>query len=188
MRELAPFEQFDTKNGFYNVGNPGLKRTLINNFDIRYELYTRPGEIIAVSAYYKTFKDQIIRAFNPKATIPELSFVNVDKAEVLGAEFEFRKSLDFITPFMHDFYFNTNLTVIQSSVDIPTKEIENSKNIDSTLINYINSILLFLFHLIQSPNISPLILGAAPLFLLEFYHLVHFHFCWCEGSAPSIPS
>jgi TonB-dependent receptor len=132
MRELAPFEQFDTKNGFYNVGNPGLKRTLINNFDIRYELYTRPGEIIAVSAYYKTFKDPIIRAFNPKATIPELSFVNVDKAEVLGAEFEFRKSLDFISPFLHDFYINTNLTVIHSRVDIPVKEIENSKNVDST--------------------------------------------------------
>lgn len=132
MRELAPFEQFDTKNGFYNVGNPGLKRTLINNFDIRYELYTRPGEIIAVSAYYKTFKDPIIRAFNPKATIPELSFVNVDKAEVLGAEVEFRKSLDFISPFLHDFSFNTNLTVIHSRVDIPVKEIENSKNVDST--------------------------------------------------------
>ena len=132
MRELAPFEQFDTKNGFYNVGNPGLKRTLINNFDIRYEFYTRPGEIIAVSAYYKTFKDPIIRAFNHKATIPELSFVNVDKAEVLGAEFEFRKSLDFISPFLHDFYINTNLTLINSRVDIPVKEIENSKNVDST--------------------------------------------------------
>jgi TonB-dependent receptor len=132
MRELAPFEQFDTKNGFFNVGNPGLKRTLINNFDIRYEFYTRPGEIIAVSGYYKTFKDPIIRAFNPKATIPELSFVNVDKAEVLGAEIEFRKSLDFISPFLHDFYFNTNLTFIQSRVDIPVKEIENSKNVDST--------------------------------------------------------
>ncbi|MFN7691546.1 MAG: TonB-dependent receptor domain-containing protein [Bacteroidota bacterium] len=132
MRELAPFEQFDTKNGFFNVGNPGLKRTLINNFDIRYELYTRPGEIIAVSAYYKTFKDPIIRAFNPKATIPELSFVNVDKAEVLGAEFEFRKSLDFISPFLHHFYLNTNLTLIKSRVDIPTQEIENSKNVDST--------------------------------------------------------
>jgi TonB-dependent receptor len=132
MRELAPFEQFDTKNGFFNVGNPGLKRTLINNFDIRYELYTRPGEIIAVSAYYKTFKDPIIRAFNPKATIPELSFVNVDKAEVLGAEFEFRKSLDFISPFLHNFYLNTNLTLIKSRVDIPIQEIENSKNVDST--------------------------------------------------------
>lgn len=132
MRELAPFEQFDTKNGFYNVGNPGLKRTLINNYDIRYELYTRPGEIIAVSAYYKTFHDPIIRAFNPKATIPELSYVNVDKAEVFGAEFEFRKSLDFISPFLHDFYFNTNLTLIKSRVDVPVKEIENSKNVDST--------------------------------------------------------
>lgn len=132
MRELAPFEQFDTKNGFYNVGNPGLKRTLINNYDIRYELYTRPAEIIAVSAYYKTFHDPIIRAFNPKATIPELSYVNVDKAEVFGAEFEFRKSLDFISPFLHDFYFNTNLTLIKSRVDVPVKEIENSKNVDST--------------------------------------------------------
>lgn len=132
MRELAPFEQFDTKNGFYNVGNPGLKRTLINNYDIRYEFYPKPGEIIAVSAYYKTFKDPIIRAFNPKATIPELSFVNVDKAEVLGAEFEFRKSLEFITPFLRNFYFNTNLTLIHSRVDIPEKEIENAKNVDST--------------------------------------------------------
>jgi TonB-dependent receptor len=132
MRELAPFEQFDTKNGFFNVGNPGLKRTLINNYDIRYEFYPKPGEIIAVSAYYKTFKDPIIRAFNPKATIPELSFVNVDKAEVLGAEIEFRKSLAFIAPIMQNFYFNTNLTLIHSRVDIPSREIENAKNVDST--------------------------------------------------------
>ena len=132
MRELAPFEQFDTKNGFYNVGNPGLKRTLINNFDLRYEWFSRPGEIIAVSGYYKTFKDPIIRAFNPKASIPELSFVNVDKAEVIGLELEYRKCLDFIAPFLQHFYLNTNLTLIKSRVDIPLKEIENSKNVDST--------------------------------------------------------
>lgn len=132
MRELAPFAQFDPKNGFFNVGNPGLKRTLINNFDLRYEYFPNPGEIIAVSAYYKLFKDPIIRAFNPKATIPELTFINVDRAEIMGLELEFRKGLGCIHEELKNFYFNTNLTLIKSNVDVPKNEIENAKNVDST--------------------------------------------------------
>ena len=132
MRELAPFAQFDPKNGFFNVGNPGLKRTLINNFDLRFEYYPKPGEIIAVSAYYKTFKDPIIRAFNPKATIPELTFINVDQAEIMGLEFEFRKSLGMFHETLKDFFINTNLTLIQSRVDVPQNEIDNALNVDST--------------------------------------------------------
>lgn len=130
MRELAPFVQFDTKNGFFNVGNPGLKRTLIQNYDIRYEIFPRSGELIAASAYVKRFDNPIIRAFNPKATIPELSFINVDEAIVAGVELELRKELNFITPALKNFFFNTNLALIHSSYDIPEDEIENSKNID----------------------------------------------------------
>ncbi|HLF63009.1 MAG TPA: TonB-dependent receptor, partial [Saprospiraceae bacterium] len=130
MRELAPFVQFDTKNGFFNVGNPNLRRTLIQNYDLRYELYPRTGELLAVSVFYKQFKDPIIRAFNPRATIPELSFINVDNAMVLGAEVEFRKKLDFISPKLTHFYFSANLALIKSSYKIPADEIENSQNID----------------------------------------------------------
>ncbi len=130
MRELAPFVQFDTKNGFFNVGNPNLRRTLIQNYDIRYELYPRSGELFAISAFYKIFSDPIIRQFNPRATIPELSFINVDEAVVYGAEIEFRKNLDFLSPKLTDFYFSTNLAIIQSTYDIPQNETENSKNID----------------------------------------------------------
>lgn len=134
MRELAPFAQFDPKNGFFNVGNPGLKRTLIYNYDLRYEFYPKPSEIIAVSLYYKSFRDPIIRAFNPKATIPELTFINVDNAEVGGVELEFRKNLGFISSFTKDFYFNSNITFIRSRVDVPQQEIENSKKVDSTFV------------------------------------------------------
>lgn len=130
MRELAPFVQFDTKNGFFNVGNPNLKRTLIQNYDIRYELYPRSGELLAISAFYKGFDEPIIRAFNPRATIPELFFINVNEASVYGAEIEFRKGLDFITPKFENLYFSTNLALIESAYDIPQNEIENSKNID----------------------------------------------------------
>ncbi|MEO5907163.1 MAG: TonB-dependent receptor, partial [Saprospiraceae bacterium] len=130
LRELAPFVQFDTKNGFFNVGNPALQRTLIQNYDVRYEIYPQQGELIAISGYYKIFQNPIIRAFNPKATIPELSFINVDEATVLGAEIELRKELDFIAPVLKNFYFNTNLGLIYSRYNIPQDEIENSKNID----------------------------------------------------------
>jgi TonB-dependent receptor len=132
MRELAPFAQFDPKNGFFNVGNPGLKRTLIDNVDLRCEYYPKPGEIIAVSAYYKLLRDPIIRAFNPRATIPELTFVNVDKAEIMGLEFEFRKSLGFIHDKLSPFSFNANLALIKSRVDVPADEIRNAQNVDST--------------------------------------------------------
>jgi outer membrane receptor protein involved in Fe transport len=112
------------------VGNPDLKRTLIYNYDIRYELYPKPGELFALSAFYKEFNDPIIRAFNPRATIPELSFINVDEAKVLGAELEMRKSLSFLHSSLSDFYLSTNFAVIHSTYDIPQEEIESSKNID----------------------------------------------------------
>ena len=130
LRELAPFVQFDTKNGFFNVGNPGLKRTLIQNYDVRYEMYPNQGELVAISAFYKNFNDPIIRAFNPRATIPELSFINVDEATVIGAELELRKELSFIHRALTNFYFTTNIAMIHSNYDIPANEIENSKNID----------------------------------------------------------
>lgn len=130
MRELAPFVQFDTKNGFFNVGNPNLKRTQITNFDVRYENYPKPGELFAIGGYVKSFQDPIIRAFNPKASIPELSFINVDKASVYGVELEIRKELSFLTPALKRFYLNTNLALIQSEYKIPQEEIDNAKNID----------------------------------------------------------
>jgi TonB-dependent receptor len=130
MRELAPFEQFDTKNGFFNIGNPNLKRTLINNYDLRYELYPNLGELIAVSLFYKQFNDPILRTFSPTATIPELGYLNIDKANVYGIEFEVRKNLGFLGSFMEHFNLATNLAFIQSEYKIPAAELAASKSID----------------------------------------------------------
>jgi outer membrane receptor protein involved in Fe transport len=129
LRELAPFEQFDAKNGFFNVGNTNLKRTLIQNFDFRYELYPRPGELIAFSTFYKRFQDPILRQFNPRATTPELRFINVDEATVLGAELEFRKQLDVLGGMFTNFFFSANFALIQSEYNIPAEEIAASRAI-----------------------------------------------------------
>lgn len=130
MRELAPFEQFDTKNGFFNIGNPNLKRTLINNYDLRYEIYPNLGEMIAVSLFYKQFNDPILRTFSPTATIPELGYLNIDKANVYGLEIEARKNLGFLGNFMEHFNVATNLALIKSEYKIPATEIAASQTID----------------------------------------------------------
>lgn len=130
MRELSPFEQFDTKNGFFNIGNPNLRRTLIDNYDLRYELYPNLGELIAVSLFYKNFSDPILRRFQPSATIPELGYVNIDQARVFGVELEVRKNLGFIAEPLQDFSLSSNIAFIQSVYDIPADELQNSRNVD----------------------------------------------------------
>ncbi|HRG64375.1 MAG TPA: TonB-dependent receptor [Saprospiraceae bacterium] len=130
MRELAPFEQFDTKNGFFNIGNPGLQRTIIHNYDFRYELYPELGELIAVSAFYKKFNNPILRTFSPTATIPELGYVNIDESEVYGIELELRKSLSFISPKLANLFLTTNLAFIESEYKIPAAELKASQTID----------------------------------------------------------
>jgi outer membrane receptor protein involved in Fe transport len=130
LRELAPFEQFDTKNGFFNIGNPNLKRTIIQNYDIRYEIYPDLGELIAVSLFYKNFSDPILRTFSPTATIPELGYLNIDEAAVYGAELELRKNLGFVGNTFKNFYFTTNLALIRSEYKIPEAEIKASKTVD----------------------------------------------------------
>lgn len=131
MRELAPFYQFDTKNGFFNIGNPELQRTIIQNYDFRYELYPQSGELFAVSLFAKNFENPILRAFNPRATIPELTYINIDNAQVYGFEMEFRKQLTFINPSLKNFSFSTNLAIIHSGYNIPANEVANSKSIDA---------------------------------------------------------
>ncbi len=124
FRELAPFESFDFMGGFILIGNPELERTLVDNVDLRFEIYPNSGEIISVSAFYKNFDKPIERTYNPEAPNGEFTFRNVDQAMLLGAELELRKNLSFITEALSDFSLGTNFTYIYSRTDIDSRELE----------------------------------------------------------------
>ncbi len=111
------------------VGNAELKRTLINNIDLRWEWYTRPGEIISAGLFYKLFRDPIELVDNPKAQNPELKWENVDRADVYGVEFDFRKKLDFWN-FTRDIQFGLNISYIISSVEIDSVELTSIRATD----------------------------------------------------------
>ncbi|MEM9990632.1 MAG: TonB-dependent receptor [Bacteroidota bacterium] len=121
MRELAPFVSFDFGGDFRIQGNPNLSRTLIQNYDLRWEMFPNPGEIVAASVFYKNFNNPIVTQFVPESANPLIQYVNVANASVYGVEFEFRKSLDFIG--LERFRILTNFAYMQSQVDIAADEL-----------------------------------------------------------------
>ncbi len=52
FRELAPFEFTDFVGGRAVVGDTLLTRTVVDNFDLRWEIFPRLGELAAFSVFY----------------------------------------------------------------------------------------------------------------------------------------
>lgn len=123
FRELAPYASFDFVGDITLIGNPDLQRTLIDNFDLRWELFPTTSELVSVSAFYKDFSNPIELVINPLAANLEGNYRNVQRAQVYGLEFEFRKQLGFITPAMKNFRAGGNLTLIRSQQTIAADEL-----------------------------------------------------------------
>lgn len=124
MRELAPFFSFDFLGGFIYSGNDTLDRTLVWNYDLSYQYYMRPGEMISVGVYYKNFINPIVKVFKVTSTTGEITYANLPNAEVYGFEFEYRKRLDFLAERLDKFTFATNMSYIYSRVAVSQEEQE----------------------------------------------------------------
>ncbi len=120
FREIAPFAFFDYEVNYAVNGNPDLKRSAILNGDIRYEWYPRGGEAITIGAFYKHFDDPIELRLNPSSVLDRRNYeyANAGKAYSVGAEFEVRKGLDFLSPDLEAFNVFANLTYIYSKVTL----------------------------------------------------------------------
>lgn len=121
FRELAPFSYFDFI-AYDNVrGNPDLKRVLINNYDIRVEMFTGPGELTAVSFFYKKFKDPIEQVYISTSEFsPSRSYQNAKDATNYGIELELRKNLNFLSSLFNNFSFIGNVSLIKSEINVIT--------------------------------------------------------------------
>ncbi len=98
FRELSTFQFYDFDLSATVAGNTGLVRTKVSNFDLRYELYPRSGELFTIGTFYKYFKNPLEAYINPASGDGSTyNLLNADEANGFGAEFEFRKKLDFNT-------------------------------------------------------------------------------------------
>jgi len=139
FKELSYAEIFDPITGRTFVGglfrdadevlgteywDGNLVSTDILNFDLRWELFRPGAQTLSLSAFYKQFRKPIemvqyttlVGAFQPR---------NVGDGEVIGAELELRKNLDFISPALSNLAFSANFTYTQSKIELSPTEYQS---------------------------------------------------------------
>ncbi|HVX49957.1 MAG TPA: TonB-dependent receptor [Chitinophagaceae bacterium] len=92
FRELAPFTFFDFVTRYTIQGDTALQRTLINNYDLRYEIYPGRAQLFSVSAFYKNFSNPIELVSSPNSNNTAI-YQNAKSARVYGFEGEIRTLL-----------------------------------------------------------------------------------------------
>ncbi len=125
FRELAPVATEEFIFGDEFVGNPDLMISSITNYDLRWEWYRRPGEVLAATLFYKDIEDPIeLIAFSAGGRLFNQP-VNYEQGNVSGIELEGRVTLDVISPKLRFFSVGANVAFIDSEVDIPEAEQES---------------------------------------------------------------
>ncbi len=128
LRELAPFSFYDFVNTILVFGNPNLKRALIQNYDIRYEVFPNPGEVMSVSLFYKNFENAIEETIQPLQSELGKSFANAEGNAInYGVEVEFRKSFGFISKILNNYALNVNFSYINSEITVKQGNVTDTR-------------------------------------------------------------
>ena len=79
-------------------------------------------------------KNPIELAYAPGSSLSNqiVTYQNVDAARIIGAEFEVRLGLDLLLDGLSNFSFGSNLSLVDSKIDIPDFERQQRLAIDST--------------------------------------------------------
>lgn len=117
FREFSPFESFNFIGDYTERGNPDLERTSVHNFDLRWEWFPRPGELLSASVYYKDFSDPIERTFVTESVDQGIvTYKNREKARVYGVELEAQKRLGDLASWLENVQVGGNLTLTESRI------------------------------------------------------------------------
>ncbi|MBS1913030.1 MAG: carboxypeptidase-like regulatory domain-containing protein [Bacteroidetes bacterium] len=118
FREFARSVFYDFIADALTYGNAGLKRTVIANYDARFEIFPEPGELLAVSVFHKDFTDAIEEVALPTgSTQLEKTWENTNGVNT-GVELEVRKSFGFIADALAPVSFSVNYTWLDSKLDL----------------------------------------------------------------------
>ncbi len=127
FNELAPFQYTLFFAGAKAQGNPELLNSSNYNFDVRYEKYPRPGELITIGGFYKYLDKPIEQTQLATASGQLMSFSNAMFAHVGGVEFEYVRNLSFLvkeqkrdSSFLKNFGLGFNASYMFTTVQIDT--------------------------------------------------------------------
>lgn len=91
-KELVPVGYYDVTTNVY--GNPFLYPSDNYNVDLKWEMFSKPGEVLSVTAFGKYIENPIARTTYSTAASSDMTYFNIaNNGYVAGAEIEFRKDL-----------------------------------------------------------------------------------------------
>ena len=117
-RELSPVQFRDVLGGISVTGNVNLKRSLIQNADVRWEYFPSAGEVLSVGFFAKRFTDPIERVERPSSGGTNATYVNAASATNYGLELEARRDLGIIAEALTNFTAFSNVTVMTSEIKL----------------------------------------------------------------------
>jgi hypothetical protein len=131
FREMAPFGFYDFNFNLVKKGSDSLRTPTIDNFDLRWELYPSPTEMVSVAFFHKGFQDPIETLFVPgggSGGIKTFTFGNAKYARSTGIEVEARKSFAgmFTSPVLERFSVVFNASLIDSRVNLGKESLGQS--------------------------------------------------------------
>jgi outer membrane receptor protein involved in Fe transport len=117
INELSPSATTEFIGGLQRVGNPNLRRAVIENYDVRLEAFPALSEVLAAGAFYKRLDEpieQAIRGGSPGLLIP----VNSEGGHNQGVELEARLGLRRFSDRLSPFSLNANASFISSEIEL----------------------------------------------------------------------
>jgi len=130
--DLPPYFNHNGPNNEVDIGNPDLKPTHANNYDILYEQYLRPVGLIQAGFFYKQISDPIyegVRTFisptvGTQFNIPSTYYgwdlvrpVNGSSARLYGFELAYQQHLTFLPHGLGGIGISANYGYTNSSTD-----------------------------------------------------------------------
>lgn len=116
FRELSPAVFPEPRGLRSQVGNPFLEQTDVDSYDLRWEWFFAPNELVSLGGFYKKIDKPIEQAVFISGSAPQDTFSQNKDGKLEGFEFEGRKSLGFIHPALANLSFQTNVTYVHSEV------------------------------------------------------------------------
>jgi hypothetical protein len=110
FRELAP-AQFPAQRGeLTQFGNPVLVQSMWTNYDLRYEWLPSANDVLSLSAFWKEGDNPIEKVQFASSAGASETWINAEKTEILGFEFEGRKTFGFLGDRYRNLSLQTNVT------------------------------------------------------------------------------
>ena len=101
----------------------------IKSYDARLEWFPKPGDVLSAGVFYKQLK-RPIELFSRSLSDDQVTWINRPDADLMGAELEARKSLEFLSSDLKGFTIGANITLIQSTSQLTADELSNKRITD----------------------------------------------------------